>query len=86
MIKLLYKPFGLVLSVLSATVAGKLSGVAWRTLSGQDTTPSAKDEHRHWGEIAAAAAVQGAVFAATKAAAARLGATTFAKATGTWPK
>jgi Protein of unknown function (DUF4235) len=86
MIKLLYKPFGLVLGMLSAIAAGKLSNMVWRTLSGQDTTPSAMDEHRHWGEIAAAAAVEGAVFAATKAAADRLGATTFAKATGTWPK
>ena len=85
MIKLLYKPFGLVLSLLSAAAAAKLSGVAWKTLSGQDTTPSAKDEHRHWGEIAAAAAVEGALFAATKTVVDRLGAKTFAKTTGTWP-
>ena len=86
MIKLLYKPFSLVLSVLSGAAAGKLSSVVWRKLSGQDTTPSAKDEHRQWGEIAAAAAMEGAVFAATKAVVDRLGAKAFAKATGTWPK
>lgn len=38
-----------------------------------------------WGEIAASAALQGAVMAGTKAVVDRAGATGFAKATGTWP-
>lgn len=85
MIKLLYKPLGLVLSALSAIVAGRLSKAVWQKMSGQDTAPTSKDEHRGWGEIAAAAAVEGAVFGGTKAIVDRAGAKAFAKATGTWP-
>jgi hypothetical protein len=85
MIKVLYKPLGLVLSALSAAVAGKLSKSIWRKVSGQDSTPEAKDEYRGWGEIVAAAAVEGAVFGGTKAVVDRAGAKAFARATGTWP-
>lgn len=85
MTKLLYTPFGLVLSALSAVLAGKLSKMLWRRVSGQDDTPAARDEHRGWAEIAAAAAVEGAVFGGTKAVVDRAGAKAFAKATGSWP-
>lgn len=85
MIKLLYKPLGLVLSALSAIVAGRLSKTVWQKVSGQEIAPTATDEHRGWGEIAAAAAVEGAVFGGTKAIVDRAGAKAFAKATGTWP-
>lgn len=85
MSKLLYTPFGLILSALSAALAGKLSKTLWRKVSGQDETPEARDEHRGWGEIAAAAAVEGAVFGGTKAVVDRAGAKAFAKATGSWP-
>jgi hypothetical protein len=86
MIKLLYKPFGLLLSALSAAAAGKLSKIVWAKLSGQDSAPSAKDEDRHWREIAAAAVVEGAVFSGTKSVVDRAGVNAFAKATGTWPR
>ena len=85
MINLLYKPFGLALSALSAAAARELSKIVWAKLSGQDHAPSAKDEDRHWGEIAASAAMEGAVFGGTKALIDRAGAKAFAKATGTWP-
>ena len=45
----------------------------------------ATDERRGWGEIIAAATVQGAVFGGVKAAIDRAGATGFSKATGAWP-
>jgi hypothetical protein len=86
MIKLLYKPFGLILSALSGAAAGKLSKIVWAKLSGQDHAPTATDEHRRWGEIAAAAVVEGAVFGGTKAVVDRAGAKAFAKVTGTWPR
>jgi hypothetical protein len=43
------------------------------------------DRNRSWSEILAAAAVEGAVFGAVKAAIDRAGATGFERATGTWP-
>jgi hypothetical protein len=47
--------------------------------------PSATDEERGWGEILAAAALQGAIFALVKAAVDRAGATGVKKVTGEWP-
>jgi hypothetical protein len=85
MIKLLYQPFGLAISALGGMVAGALFKRAWRAVAGEDDSPDAKDLNRGWGEIAAAAAVEGAVFGAVKAVVDRAGATAFAKATGVWP-
>ena len=54
-------------------------------IEGEDDTPDAKDLDRGWGEIAAAAAVQGAVFGTVKALVDRAGAKGFQRATGVWP-
>jgi hypothetical protein len=84
-IKLLYRPFALLLSALAAA-AGKLTKVAWAKFSGDDSAPTAKDEHRRWGEIAAAAALEDAVFGGTRAVVDRAGAKAFARVTGSWPR
>jgi hypothetical protein len=84
-IKLLYRPMALLLSALSAAAAGRLTKIVWAKLSGEDDAPSARDEHRRWGEIAAAAALEGAVFGGTRAVVDRAGAKVFARATGIWP-
>ena len=86
MIKLLYRPLALLLSALAAAAAGKLTKFAWAKLSGDDSAPTAKDEHGRWGEIAAAAALEGAVFGGTRAVVDRAGAKAFAKVTGRWPR
>ena len=85
MISALYKPFGLLISALGGMLAGAAFRRAWRVIAGQDDSPDAKDLQRGWGEIAAAAAVEGAVFGTVKALVDRAGATAFAKATGVWP-
>jgi Protein of unknown function (DUF4235) len=83
--KLLYKPFGLAISILGGLVAGALFKKTWKTVAGEDDAPSATDADRGWGEIVLAAALEGAVFGVVKAALDRAGATGFAKATGVWP-
>ena len=83
--KALYKPFGLLVSVLGGLVAGALFKQVWRAVAGEDDAPKATDKERGWGEVIAAAAVQGALFGAVKALVDRAGATGFARATGTWP-
>ena len=62
-----------------------ISKQLWRLASGDDDTPNATDEDRGWGEIVAAAALQGAIFAVVKALVDRGGATGVRKLTGTWP-
>lgn len=83
--KLLYKPFGLVFSVLGGVLAGKVFLLVWQKAAGQTTRPSPKDQQRGWGEVLTAAALHGAVYGAVKALVDRAGATGYARATGTWP-
>jgi predicted metal-dependent enzyme (double-stranded beta helix superfamily) len=83
--KALYKPIGLLFSVLGGIVAGALFKQLWRAVAGEDDSPDAKDRERGWGEIVSAAAVQGAVFGTVKALVDRAGAKGFERATGVWP-
>lgn len=83
--KFLYKPFGLLISVLGGLAAGAVFKQVWRVVAHEEDTPDATDPDRTWREIALAAAVQGAVFGGVKAIVDRAGAKGFAKATGKWP-
>ena len=83
--KLLYKPFGLLASVVGGIVAGALFKRLWRAVADEDKAPSAKDRDRQWREVLAAAAIQGAVSGGVKALIDRAGATGYARLTGVWP-
>jgi hypothetical protein len=85
MAKLVYKPLGLVLSVLGGIVAGAIFKRAWRMVAHEDEAPKATDAGKGWIEVLSAAAGQGAVFGAVKAVIDRAGATGFARLTGVWP-
>lgn len=81
-----YKPVGLVLGAAAGALSGLLFRQVWKRASGQDEAPRATDEERRWGEILAAAALQGAIFAVVRAAVDRAGATGVRRATGHWPR
>jgi len=83
--KIWYKPIGLVLGAGAGLLAGFAFKEIWRAVSGDDDQPNATDEDRGWGEILAAAALQGVIFAVVKAAVDRAGAEGVRKVTGTWP-
>jgi hypothetical protein len=83
--KLVYKPVGLLLGVASGALAGFVFKEIWRVASGEDDAPNATDEERGWGEVIAAAALQGAIFAIVKAAVDRGGAAGVRRLTGQWP-
>jgi len=83
--KVAYKPVGLVLSAGAGLIAGAIVKQLWKRFAGDTDTPSAIDEDRGWGEVLAAAALQGAIFALVKAAVDRAGATGVKKITGEWP-
>jgi hypothetical protein len=83
--RLLYKPFGLIFSILGGIVAGKLFKRVWSAAAHEEEAPKATDESRGWGEVVIAAAAEGAVFGGVKALIDRAGATGFAHLTGAWP-
>ncbi|MGY1752590.1 DUF4235 domain-containing protein [Blastococcus sp. SYSU D01042] len=83
--KLAYRPIGLV----SGLVAGSLSGIVfkqvWKLVAKEEEAPSALQSEYRMREVVLAAAIQGAIFAATKAAVDRAGAQGFKQVTGAWP-
>jgi hypothetical protein len=83
--KVAYKPVGLLLGIGAGALAGFLFKEVWRLASGDDDAPNATDEDRGWGEVLAAAALQGAIFATVKALVDRGGAAGVRKITGEWP-
>ncbi|MFD3696826.1 DUF4235 domain-containing protein [Streptomyces sp. NPDC058646] len=83
--KLAYRPVGLGLGMVSGLLAGLLFKEVWKVLGKEGDAPDAMDESRTWREVLIAAAMQGAVFAAVKAAVDRAGATGVRRLTGTWP-
>ena len=85
MIKLLYKPFGMVAGMVGGMVAGAIFKRVWKLAAHEEETPEATDARRGWPEILAAAALQGAIFALVKAAVDRGAATATQKLTGFWP-
>lgn len=83
--KLLYKPFSMASSVAGGIAAGIVFKQVWRRLSGEDEAPQATSRDYGWGEVLAAAALQGAIFAVVKAAIDRGGAAGVRRLTGNWP-
>jgi hypothetical protein len=82
--KLIYKPFAVVLGLLAGFLARKVFSVIWSKIDDEDP-PRANTERAPWPKVLGAAALQGATFAATKAAVERSGAKSFQHLTGVWP-
>ena len=85
MIKFLYKPVGALVSIIGGILARAIFRRVWKLAAGQDEAPKATDARRGWGEILAAAALQGAIFAGVKAAVDRSAALGTRRFTGAWP-
>jgi hypothetical protein len=85
MIKLLYKPVGIMVSVMGGLIAGMIFKRVWKITAGEDEAPKATDEQRGWREVLLASALQGAIFALVKAAVDRGAAEGTRKLTGVWP-
>ncbi len=85
MAKALYTPVGIIFGVLGGIIGGAIFKQVWKMVTNQDDAPAARESEYTWGEVLPAAAVQGAIFAVTKAAVDRGGAKGFEKLTGVWP-
>lgn len=83
--KLAYRPVGLIGGILAGTLSGIVFKQIWKAVANEDDAPSALQSEYAMKEVVLAAAVQGAIFAATKAAIERAGARGFKQLTGTWP-
>lgn len=82
--RLLFAPLSIVLGLLAGFVGKKLFEQVWGLFDDEEPPES---EHREasWGKVMAAAALEGAIFRATKQAVDRGARMAFANATGTWP-
>ena len=85
MIKILYKPVSILISVLGGVLAGAIFKRVWKLVAHEDDAPKATDAQRGWREVLIAAALQGAIFALVKAVVDRAGAEGTRKVTGYWP-
>ncbi len=82
--KLLYKPFGLVVGIIAGILAKQAFNQVWGHIDEREP-PKATTEEASWAKVLGAAAVQGATFGITKAAVNRSGAKGFHWLTGIWP-
>ena len=83
--KLAYRPIGLLGGILAGVVSGTIFKQVWKRVADADDAPDALQSEYDMREVVIAAAIQGAIFAATKAAIDRLGAQGFTRLTGSWP-
>lgn len=82
--KLLYKPFGIIIGIVAGILARKAFNEVWARIDDREP-PEATTQEASWGKVLGAAAVQGTTFAVTKAAVNRSGAKGFHWLTGIWP-
>ena len=85
--KVLYRPVGLVSSLIAGVIAGKIFDQVWKKVSAGEGSdpPGALETEYPLKEILAAAALQGALFALVRTIVSRGGARAFERATGEWP-
>jgi hypothetical protein len=84
LMKLLYKPFGIVIGILAGILARQVFNQVWGYIDDREP-PKPTTLESSWGRVLGAAFVQGATFAVTKAAVNRSGAKGFHHLTGIWP-
>jgi pectin methylesterase-like acyl-CoA thioesterase len=82
--KLLYKPFGIVLGLLAGLLSKKLFDVVWGLFDNEEP-PKPTTQEADWPKVMAAAAVQGVTFKVTRAAVDRAGAKGWDHLFGVWP-
>ena len=80
-----YRPIGLAGGLLAGLVSGAVFKQIWKRVADEDDAPSALQSEYRMREVIVAAAIQGAIFAATKATIDRLGARVWTRVTGSWP-
>ncbi len=85
--KILYRPWGLVASLVGGLLAGQIFHLIWKRLDPDGSGDAPKPLQSEYGlrKVVAAAAVQGAIFTVVRALINRGGAKAFERWTGEWP-
>jgi hypothetical protein len=81
---LLFKPFSIIAGLLAGFIGKKLFEQVWGLFDDEEP-PEAEHRNAEWGKIIAAAALEGAIFRATKEAVDHSARMAFANVTGSWP-
>lgn len=87
MVRLLYKPFGILLGVIAGKVAAKLFAALWAAVDRDAegvTPPRPTEAGAPVGKAIAASVIEGATYAGTKAVVDRAGVRGFHYLTGFW--
>jgi hypothetical protein len=82
--KILYKPFGIIASLVGAKIAHSIFKVLWARID-QEDPPKPTTEDASLPKVVGAAALEAATMAAVGAAVDRASARTFHHLTGIWP-
>ena len=82
--KLIYKPFGMIAGLIGGMLSRRVFAAVWGRIDDRQP-PTATTERASWPRVLGAAALQGATFAATRAAVDRASAKSFAHLFGVWP-
>jgi hypothetical protein len=82
--KLIYKPFGIVLGILAGFLGKKMFEQLWGVIDDREP-PKPTTKHATWPKVIGAAVVEGVAFKATRAVVDRAGARGFEHLTGVWP-
>ena len=82
--KLIYKPFGIIVGIIAGLLARKLFTIVWAKIDDEEP-PEATTELASWTRVVTAAAVQGVTFSVTRAVVDRAGARGWEHIFGVWP-
>ena len=82
--KLLYKPIGLVLGILSGIIGKRIFDFVWTKIDDEEP-PKGTTQDADWSKILTAAALQGMIFKSTRVVVDRYGAVGWNYLTGAWP-
>jgi uncharacterized membrane protein YeaQ/YmgE (transglycosylase-associated protein family) len=82
--KLIYKPFGLILGIVAGLVGRRLFDFAWQKIDNEEP-PKGTTLESTWPKIIGAAALQGVIFKVVRVVVDRYGAIGWNYLTGVWP-
>jgi Protein of unknown function (DUF4235) len=82
--KLIYKPFGIILGIIGGLIGKRVFDFVWTKIDDEDP-PKPTTQEANWGKILVTAAVQGMIFKSTRAIIDRHGAKGWYYLTGAWP-
>jgi hypothetical protein len=84
LLKLIYRPVGIVLGLLGGMLAKSVFNKIWGLVDDEEA-PKATEDQTTWVKVLAAAGIQGMTFQVVRAAVNRGGAEGFRWLTGVWP-